>query len=178
MVQCSQRWGLFRLYLTYDSETGTSVRGDYLGEGFEIVRSVSAGTYIVAVVGAYSDAGPYNLRVRFSSGGSRTDNNIRVTPTQITPNFTTIGSPRAGYYRIDVPRAGTLTLSTAGSNGTVGLLIPGNRTPPDNGWLASWDDGNRGDFRIVERVSAGTYIVIVSEKRGLPYTFQSSFDPS
>lgn len=163
---------------TYDSETGTYVWGDYLGEGFEIVRSVSAGTYIVAVVGAYNDTGPYSLRVRFSPGVSQRNNSIRVALTPIAPNSTTSGSLRAGYYRIDVPRAGTLRLSTAGSNGTVGLLIPGNRTPLDNGWLVSWDDGNRGDFRIVERVSAGTYIVIVSEKRGLPYTFQSSFDPS
>ena len=163
---------------TYDSEMGTYVRGDYLGEGFEIVRSVSAGTYIVAVVGAYNDTGPYSLRVRFSPGVSQRNNSIRVALTPIAPNSTTSGSLRAGYYRIDVPRAGTLRLSTAGSNGTVGLLVPGNRTPLDNGWLISWDDGNRGDFRIVERVSAGTYIVIVSEKRGLPYTFQSSFDPS
>ena len=162
----------------YDSETGNYVRGDYRGGGFEIAQPVSGGTYILAVAGAYNDTGPYNLRARFSSGESRMDNSIRVTLTQVPPNFTTIGSPIVGYYRIDVPRAGTLTLSTAGSKGTVGLLIPGNRTPLDNGWLVSWDDGNRGDFRIVERVSAGTYMVIVREKRGLPYTFQSSFDPS
>ena len=160
---------------TYDAERGTFVQGDYRGEGFEIGQSVSAGTYIVAVVGAYDDTGPYNLRVRFSSGRPTS---VRITPVPIAPNSTTSGSPRASYYRIDVPRAGTLTLSTTGSNGTVGLLLPGNRTPLDNGWLLSWDDGNRGDFRIVERVSAGTYLVIVSEKRGLPYTFQSSFGPS
>ena len=160
---------------TYDSERGTYVQGDYRGEGFEIVQSVSTGTYLVAVVGAYNDTGPYNLRVRFSSGRPTS---VRVTPVPIAPNSTTSGSPRASYYRIDVPRAGTLTLSTTGSNGTVGLLLPGNRTPLDNGWLLSWNDGNTGDFRIVERVSAGTYLVIVSEKRGLPYTFQSSFDPS
>lgn len=154
------------------------VREDYRGEGFQIIRSVSAGTYIVAVAGVFNDSGPYTLHVRFSPGGSRTDNSIRVTPTWVAPNSTTRGTPRADYYRIDVPREGTLTLSTVGSSGTVGLLIPGNRTPLDNGWLVSWDNGNTRDFRIVERVSAGTYIVIVSEKRGLPYTFQSSFDPS
>ena len=154
------------------------VREDYRGEGFQIIRSVSAGTYIVAVAGVFNDSGPYTLHVRFSPGGSRTDNSIRVTPTRLAPNSTTRGTPRADYYRIDVPQAGRLTLSTAGSSGTVGLLLPGNRTPLDNGWLVSWDNGNTGDFRIVERVSAGTYIVVVSEKRGLPYTFQSSFDPS
>ena len=56
-------------------------------------------------------------------------------------------------------------------------MLPGNRTPLDNGWLVRWNDGRAGDFRIVERVSAGTYLVIVNEKDGDPYTFTARFAP-
>ena len=152
--------------------------------GFRIVQSVSAGTYIVAVAGVYNDTGPYTLRVRFAAGRPARPS-VRVVPLRREPDSTTRVEPSGGsaepglasYHRIDVPRAGTLTLSTAGSSGTVGLVLPGNRTPLDNRWLVRWNDGRTGDFRIVERVSAGTYLVIVNEKDGDPYTFTSRFAP-
>ena len=171
-------------WLGQDDNTGAE-------KNFRIASPVTPGTYYVAVVGAYNDTGPYTLRVRLSS--KRAETTLRVAPRLVNPNSSDtrwepspiqrgpmghITVDYGGYYRINVPRSGTLTLSTSGSPGTVGLLVPGNRTPLDNGWLLSWDDGNTGDFRIVERVSAGTYLVIVSERHGLPYTFQSSFDPS
>ena len=139
---------------------------DNAGEGnnFRIERSVTAGTYHVAVVGANgrTATGAYTLAVRFVAAGETIEHgNSRARATRVAVNAETAGAlERAGdvdYFRFEVAAAGNLTVETTGATNTVGYL--GGAT---GGWLSRDDDaGAEGNFRIVRRVTAGTYYVAV-----------------
>ena len=145
---------------------------DNAGEGnnFRIERSVTAGVYHVAVVGANgrTATGAYTLAVRLAAtgGGTTEHGNSRDRATRVGLNTETAGAlERAGdvdYFRFEVAEAGSLTVETTGATNTVGYL--GGAT---GGWLSRDDDaGANGNFRIVRQVTAGTYYVAVVGANG------------
>ena len=158
---------------------------DNAGEGnnFRIVRQVTAGTYHVAVVGANgrTATGAYTLAVRLTAtgGGTTEHGNSRDRATRVGLNTETAGTlERAGdvdYFRFEVAEAGSLTVETTGATNTVGYL-----GGTSGGWLSQDDDaGTDGNFRIVRRVTAGTYYVAVVGANGRTaigaYTFAVRF---
>ena len=85
----------------------------------------------------------------------------RERATAVGPDSTTPGAlERAGdvdYFRVDVPRAGRLTVGTSGATDTVGYL-----QNQEGRHLAGNDDaGPEGNFEIVREVESGTYYVAV-----------------
>ncbi len=93
------------------------------------------------------------------NGGDHGDDRASATPVGIPS--TTSGSITVGdqdYFRIDVTRAGTLTLATTGGTDTYGILYDDG-----GGELQRNDDGGAGhNFRIARgSISAGTYYLLV-----------------
>ena len=136
---------------------------------FRIVRLVTAGTYYVAVSGfSTSTTGPYRLRVQ------------HLPVTTVALNTNTAGNlEQAGdydYFRLTVTQTGALTVETSGSTDTYGSLLDTSGTQ-----LAENDDGGSStNFRIVHRVTAGTYYVAVRGYSLLttgPYTLSVRFTP-
>ena len=145
-------------------------RNDNAGEGnnFRIVRQVTRGTYYVAVYGGNgrTATGSYTLHVGFTPGGggpapSDDHGNRREDATRVGPGTATRGALEqrgdVDYFRVDVPATGELRVATSGNTDTFGYL-----GGTSGGWLGQNDD-NRGNlnFRIVRRVSRGTYYVAV-----------------
>ena len=140
---------------------------------FRIVRQVPRGTYYVAVYGGNrrTATGPYTLHVGFTPGGGGGPSDIRehgdsrgqatVVRLDATLPVNVRGAlERRGdrdYFRVIVPATGELRVATSGDTDTYGYL--GGTSGP---WLSRNDD-NRGDrnFRLVRRVSRGTYYVAV-----------------
>ena len=95
------------------------------------------------------------------------------------------------YYRIDIPRAGTVTVDTTGNTDTVGQLrtspdsTGSDGTDPDGRLVGRADSGGEGtNFRISESLPAGTYYVLVSRPptdarrpRREEYTLRIRFTP-
>ena len=131
---------------------------------FRIVRQVPAGTYYVAVVGGTgrTATGTYTFHVRFTADDAAADHgDTRERATRVEVNTQTDGVlDRAGdvdYFRVAVPRAGRLTVETAGTTDTFGYVGGAS-----GGWLMQDDDGGtERNFRIVRDVAAGTYYVAV-----------------
>ncbi len=83
------------------------------------------------------------------------DTATRVSSTSSTPGQ--IGPAHdVDYFRIRVTQAGTLTVETAGSMDTVGILWQG-----DEEITTDDDSGDGHNFRLVAPVDAGTYVVAV-----------------
>ena len=146
-------------YLTGNDNAGAETN-------FRIVRDVTPGTYYVAVVGGdgRTATGSYTFSVRFTagSGGSSTDHgNSRSLATRVGLNTQTRGAlERTGdvdYFRVEVVRAGRLTVDTSGGTDTFGYLGGAS-----GDWLAQNDDsGTEANFRIARDVTPGTYYVAV-----------------
>jgi len=85
----------------------------------------------------------------------------RERATAVGPDSTTPGALEqpgdVDYFRVDVPRAGRLTVGTTGATDTVGYL-----QNQEGRHLAGNDDaGPEGNFEIVREVGPGTYYVAV-----------------
>jgi hypothetical protein len=138
---------------------------DAADTNFRISRTVSAGTYYIAVR-HYSDAGTgaYGLRAEFvattSSPGTDDHGNSVGSATAIGTNSAVQGTINSGgdqdWFRVTLTAAGTLTVYTTGSTDTFGRLLDGNGVE-----LANNDDAADTNFRISRSVSAGTYYIVV-----------------
>ncbi|MCB4757847.1 MAG: ricin-type beta-trefoil lectin domain protein [Sulfurovum sp.] len=165
----------------YNASGGQITLSRYHGPGwrnFKIRREVTAGTYYIKVrdfLGTH--VGSYTL-VCDCTADNHGDN--YGTATIINPNSTTQGridkSIRLGirdrdYFKIQIPRTGTLTLYTIGSTDTNTYLYDAN------GYLTS---GIGSSNKIIRRVTAGTYYLSISgdsvEITG-NYTLTSRFAP-
>ena len=126
---------------------------------FLIQRTVAAGTYYVRVRDFSTASGSYAL----VSGFQPTDDhgNATSTATVIAENSTTNGNLGAAgdsdYFRINVTRAGTLTVSTTGATDTFGGLLSSTGSP-----LTFNDDTGGINFQISHAVTVGTYYVEVT----------------
>ncbi len=146
---------------------------------FRISRSVSAGTYYIAVRHySSSGTGSYVLRVEGPVVSDDHGNSIG-SATAIGTNTTVAGAINGGgdqdYFRITLTAAGTLTVYTTGSTDTFGQLLDGNGVE-----LASNDDATDLNFRISRSVNAGTYYIAVRHFDGAgtgSYSLRADFVP-
>ena len=108
------------------------------------------------IAGIRAIYGSGDTGVRDDHGDSRQEaTNIRI------PSDTQGTLERAGdedYFRLSVPRSGTLTVETTGSTDTSGILYTADGFFLD----FDFDSGSGDNFRIVHQASAGTYYVEVS----------------
>jgi len=124
------------------------------------VRMLNSGTYYVKVDGfSTTSTGPYTLVTRFAVDDY---GNTRGEARLIAPNGTTNGRINSGsdvdYFKIQLPRAGRLTLRTNGTTNTVGTLYTATGTT-----IVANDNGcsNTPNFCIVRSLAAGTYYLKV-----------------
>jgi hypothetical protein len=130
---------------------------------FRIVRSLGAGTYFIEVR-HYSPGGTgaYVLRVEAPAATSTSDDhgNSTSSATAVNTPSSTNGSINypgdIDFFRVQVSGAGSLSIFTTGSTDTYGRLLDSSGAE-----LASNDDSNDLNFRIIRTVSAGTYYVSV-----------------
>lgn len=126
---------------------------------FLIQRNVAAGTYYVRVRGFSTTIGSYALVSEFLPADDH--GNATSTATVIAENSTTNGNLGVAgdidYFRINVTRTGTLTVSTTGATDTFGRL-----RSSAGSLLASNDDTVGTNFQISHAVTAGTYYVEVT----------------
>ena len=131
------------------------------GDNFRISREVSAGTYYVRVNG-FLTTGSYTLHARFTAGLDDDHGDSRQEATNIRLPSDTQGTLERtsdeDYFRLSVPRSGTLTVETIGSTDTSGILYTADGFFLD----FDFDSGSGDNFRIVHEVSAGAYYVEVS----------------
>ena len=131
------------------------------GDNFRISREVSVGTYYVRVSG-FLTTGSYTLHARFTAGLDDDHGDSRQEATNIRLPSDTQGTLERtsdeDYFRLSVPRSGTLTVETTGSTDTDGILYTADGFFLD----FDFDSGSGDNFRIVHEVSAGTYYVEVS----------------
>ena len=158
--------------LAEDDDTGSR-------SNFYIARDVAPGTYYVVVLGSSnSTTGAYTLRVGFTARDPSIDHgHTRMRATLVGLNTNTRGvleqrwstedygfplvSPRdADYFRVEVDRAGRLTVETTGTTDTWGYLLLDEPTEM-RFLLADNDSGNGSNFRITREVLPGTYYVVV-----------------
>ena len=122
------------------------------------VTAHGAGTVARNGTSATANAADRTAQVR-DTGGDHGDDRASATPVEIPS--TTSGNITFGdrdYFRIDVTRAGSLTLTTTGSTDTYGVLYDNNGTQ----LRANDDSGQNYNFRIaVGSVSVGAYYVMV-----------------
>lgn len=149
---------------------------------FRIVRHVVPGTYYVAVRGwpGLTWGGSYTFRVRFTPGGVSDDHaDTLEQATRVEPNSTTAGGlGRAGdvdYFRVTLPRSGTLTVETTGDTDTHGYLRRADGTILSENDQADEENDN---FQIVLQMAPGTYYVAVQGRDRFtigPYTLDVRF---
>ena len=151
---------------------------------FRIGRDVTPGTYYVAVVGGdgRTATGGYTLEVRFTASGAgdggiaadHGDTRERATPVGVNTQ-TGAALERAGdvdYFRVEVARAGRLTVETTGTTDTVGYLGGAG-----GGWLEQDDaSGPEANFRIGRDVTPGMYYVAVVGGKGRTATGAYTLD--
>ena len=151
--------GIDGTWLASDNDAGP-------GTNFEIARTVGPGTYYVRVTSVGTLTGSYTLTVRMAGDPLRPPaddhGDTRADATALPTGGSVAGEIETGndvdVFRVDVARAGTLTVSTTGSLDTVGVL-----QGSDGAELASDDDtGGDGNFQIAHAVTAGTYYVAVT----------------
>lgn len=156
---------------------------DTNGLNFQIVRSVSAGTYYVAVRHySSSGTGSYTFNSSFAASppppppddfGGTCSAAQSVNPTSSTAGSINFNGDE-DFFRIDISGPGTLTLGTSGSTDTYGYLKDSNC----NDITYDDDSGPGTNFEIVRSVSAATYYVKVRHYAwGATgnYTFNSSY---
>ena len=140
-------------------------RDDDAGAGlnFRMVQRLSAGTYYVAVVGANgrTATGGYVLQARFAGGAGDDHGNARGQATDLALDISKVGNlERSGdvdYFRLRLAQFGTLTVETSGGADTFGYLQDAAGRQLDRN-----DDAGAGrNFRMVRRLSPGTYYVAV-----------------
>ena len=138
-------------------------------ENFRISQSLPAGTYYVAVRhrDLSNGTGNYTLNVQFdrSDSGSVKDDHGNDCPQATNIPLANGSGSRSGflsvgdkdYFRIDVPKTGTLTVFTKGNTDTYGYLKNSSCTTIDD------NDDSKGshNFRMSQSVGAGTYYVEV-----------------
>ena len=138
--------------LEYDDDTD-------IDTNFRIARTMAAGTYYVGVRAYLTTTGSYAMVSEFVPNDDH--GNTTGTATVISENSTTSGNlASAGdsdYFRINVTRAGTLTVSTKGSTDTFGNLRSSAGT-----LLSSNNDTDMLNFQISYPVTVGTYYVEVT----------------
>ena len=121
-------------------------------DNFQIAERVSAGTYFVAVseyVGAYGYSDGYDedytLYVHYAATGSvGQGNTILARARSVAPDSDTAGvlaGSQPDYYRIEVPKSGTLTVETIGNTETYGML-----SPLGNEWFGAARGGGYFDY--------------------------------
>ena len=148
-----------------ESSTFTDRRGPA-----NVVASLNKARHVVA-----------NFRRSLGDRGGATDHGD--TPTEATP--VSVGSITRGlleledvdYFRIDVPRTGTLRIETTGATDTRGELASADR---DGDFRGARDDngGEDGNFLIEQQLKAGTYDVAVRGAAGAqgPYRLHVALD--
>ncbi len=163
-------------YGTLQSSSGTTLEtddDDGSGTNFSIARSVSAGTYYIAVRGySSSETGSYTVHASFQSGGSGgggsgggsdDHSNTRSGATSLSLGGSRSGRIETGsdvdYFRVQVSSSGTLTVYTTGNTDTYGTLQSSSGTTLET----DDDDGSGRNFSIARSVSAGTYYIKVEE---------------
>lgn len=135
--------------LATDDNSGT-------GDNFRIRRFVEAGTYFVRVQGAGDATGDYTLRTEHSPLLAENLINAPLNGSHVDA----IGEPgEVDLYRLALPDAGFVVLSTGGILDTVGVL-----RNADGQTLATNDDRGLGqlNFRIERLLPAGVYTVQVT----------------
>ena len=183
-------------YGTLQSSSGTTLEtddDDGSGTNFSIARSVSAGTYYIAVRGySSSETGSYTVHASFQSGGSSggggggggsgggsdDHSNTRSGATSLSLGGSRSGRIETGgdvdYFRVQVSSSGTLTVYTTGNTDTYGTLQSSSGTTLET----DDDDGSGTNFSIARSVSAGTYYIAVrgySSSETGSYTVHASF---
>ena len=148
--------------LAYNDDSGT-------GNNFRISRTLSAGTYYVAVGSYRTRTGAYTLSITGGGGGGGgggdDHGDSRSSATRVSVPSTTAGRIETGsdedYFRFEVSSRGSVQLETTGGTDTTGTLYDSAGTR-----LAYNDDSGTGsNFRISTNLSAGTYYVAVGSYR-------------
>ena len=126
------------------------------GNNFRIRAFVKAGAHFVRVRGAGDATGDYTLRTEHSPLLAADFPNLSLNETHAE----SIGEPgEVDFYRLTLPAAGLVELSTGGVLDTVGVL----RDAAGNTLAADDDSGPERNFRIDRLLPAGVYIVQVTE---------------
>ncbi|MCB4774564.1 MAG: PPC domain-containing protein, partial [Sulfurovum sp.] len=135
-----------------------------LGSNFKISKGVTTGTYYVEVKHYRSvSTGHYTLVSRFILDHT----NSKTTAISIDLNSTTQDRIEVAgdedWFKIVIPRRGTLTVSTTGSTDTEGFLYDthGTQLVYDN------NHGTDNNFRISKFITAGVYYVKVRHHRSV-----------
>ncbi|MCB4762146.1 MAG: ricin-type beta-trefoil lectin domain protein, partial [Sulfurovum sp.] len=103
---------------------------------------------------------------------------VRILATLVNPNSTTPGRidtiGDVDFFKVQIPRAGTLTVGTAGSTNTYGSLLDS-----EGGYIVANDGGLSNNFRISRSVTAGIYYIRVRHLFYMtgtgPYSLVSQF---
>ncbi|MCB4755351.1 MAG: PPC domain-containing protein, partial [Sulfurovum sp.] len=103
---------------------------------------------------------------------------VRILATLINPNSTTPGRINTigdvDFFKVQIPRAGTLTIGTTGSTNTYGSLLDS-----EGGYIVANDGGLSNNFRISRSVTAGIYYIRVRHLFYMtgtgPYSLVSQF---
>ena len=157
------------LYLRGTLKNSSNV-GRGSGENFRIERFVPSGTYYVKVEGVGSNTGAYTIHARFEAD-DHSDTRLGATSLPLGGSLAGQIATRddVDYFKVQVPKAGVLTIYTTGNLNTRGTLQDG---------LATDDNGGSGEnFRIERTVGAATYYVKVEgvgSNTGA-YTIHTSF---
>ena len=136
-------------------ELASNDDGGGIGRGFQISRSLSAGTYYVRVGSDSSATGGYDFWLRAEHNDPRSATHVELpSETKVQSN----GRRRTLYYRFEVSERTSVSIWTTGGDRTVGTL-----EDSEGRELARDDSENYrgGNFTIRRRLSAGTYFVRV-----------------
>jgi hypothetical protein len=150
--------GIFTQSVSYvSSEKLTAV--------LQVLPSAKLGDNFVAVFNpgrGYQNAGMYKMVVIDGNGAApTTDNATRAAAASLALPATVSGKILNGgaeqYYKIEVTKAGTLTLSSAGGSDVKGTL----EDATGQSLATSEDDGSWYNFKISRAVQPGTYYLRV-----------------
>ena len=133
------------------------------GSNFQVAGMVKAGQYIVVVHAADYPGGEYLLKA-----DDHGDSPATATPVADSAQGSLAAADNADFFRVIVPAAGVLEVSTTGSVNTRGTLYD------DLGdILETNDDGGQGDnFLMRHEVQRGDYYVRVEGSTNGSYVFR------
>ena len=150
--------------------------GGELARNFRISKILQPGTYYIKVK-CYSPqrTGSYSLVVNSLDATTDRHGNTPQTATTIEPDSTTPGiltSSDIDFFKVTIPKRGTLTLRTVSSINTIGFLMRNS----SGSIIASNDNGgNANNFRIRQELNGGTYYLkVISMRSNGEYTLLSS----